>query len=147
MASSQQNAVRTMDSGLAIMNGCNEEGMDPPRTAKRTSRSKTTAKRRRVWLPPKARRAGHSKTEREDICREVSVLDSLIHALFMIGAIDEMERLQEAALEEVAQVSLQWSFGTVPDSRTTAPQYCEAVPGGLVFKARRLFYHSTLGRE
>jgi hypothetical protein len=29
--------------------------------------------------------------------------------------------------------------GTVPDSRTTAPQYCEAVPGGLVFKARRLF--------
>ena len=37
--------------------------------------------------------------------------------------------------------------GTVPDSRTTAPQYCEAVPGGLVFKARRLLYHSTLGRE
>jgi hypothetical protein len=36
---------------------------------------------------------------------------------------------------------------TVPDSRTTAPQYCEAVPGGLVFKARRLLYHSTLGRE
>ena len=24
---------------------------------------------------------------------------------------------------------------------------CEAVPGGLVFKARRLLYHSTLGRE
>ena len=33
------------------------------------------------------------------------------------------------------------------DSRTTALQYCEAVPGGLVFKARRLLYHSTLGRE
>ena len=32
-------------------------------------------------------------------------------------------------------------------TRTTAPQYCEAVPGGLVFKARRLLYHSTLGRE
>ena len=35
----------------------------------------------------------------------------------------------------------------MPDARTTAPQYCEAVPGGLVFKARRLLYHSTLGRE
>ena len=35
--------------------------------------------------------------------------------------------------------------GTVLNLRTTTSQKYEAVPSGLVFKAHRLVYHSTLG--
>ena len=78
MASSQQSAVRTMDSGLAIMNFSNEVGVELLRNALVAAKL----------------------TESEDICQEVPVLGSMIHALFVIDAIDDLVRLQEVAVQK-----------------------------------------------